>query len=245
MLFSYILVGVTVLAIVVFFWFLFPFLERKREEKSLADYCKEHCYLVLTFDDGPCELVTSPLLDLLSRRNVKASFFALGNKITRSKGLVRRLITEGHDLGSHSQNHLNAWKAFPGPVLKDIRTGIMSVKSIGGNESLFRPPYGKMTLLTYLLAKKNGLETCWWTNDPKDSLVNPKGHSDVLTQIQIDRGGILLLHDNDEYPNTDHTQYVLELVKSVIDLAEQENLQILTYSELLSHYKLRLQKLTN
>lgn len=58
----------------------------------------------LTFDDGPSEN-TSEILDILKERNIKATFFVIGQEDDESKDLYRRIVAEGHTLGMHSFSH--------------------------------------------------------------------------------------------------------------------------------------------
>ncbi|HUR06750.1 MAG TPA: polysaccharide deacetylase family protein, partial [Nonomuraea sp.] len=55
--------------------------------------------VALTFDDGPGPY-TGKLLDLLRARNVRATFFVLGELVAADRGghLVRRIVAEGHEL---------------------------------------------------------------------------------------------------------------------------------------------------
>jgi len=54
---------------------------------------KKHCYL--TFEDGP-STVTTQILDVLRRYNIKATFFMTSSLIKKSPDLARRVHEEGH-----------------------------------------------------------------------------------------------------------------------------------------------------
>ena len=58
----------------------------------------------LTFDDGPSEN-TAKILDILKEKNVKATFFVIGQEDEESKELYQRIVAEGHTLGMHSFSH--------------------------------------------------------------------------------------------------------------------------------------------
>lgn len=58
----------------------------------------------LTFDDGPSES-TARILDILKEKNVKATFFVIGQEDAESKELYQRIVAEGHTLGMHSFSH--------------------------------------------------------------------------------------------------------------------------------------------
>lgn len=57
----------------------------------------------LTFDDGPSEN-TGEILDILSKNNVKASFFVVA-KEEEYYDYYRRIVKEGHTLALHSYSH--------------------------------------------------------------------------------------------------------------------------------------------
>lgn len=58
----------------------------------------------LTFDDGPSEN-TAKILDILKEKDVKATFFVIGNEEESAKELYQRIVAEGHTLGMHSYSH--------------------------------------------------------------------------------------------------------------------------------------------
>src|SRR5688572_27569417 len=61
--------------------------------------------IYLTFDDGPDPEVTPLLLDLLKKKNAKATFFLVGTKIEAHPELVSQIIANGHGIGNHSYDH--------------------------------------------------------------------------------------------------------------------------------------------
>ncbi len=54
---------------------------------------KKHCYL--TFEDGPSTLTTQ-VLDVLRRYNIKATFFMTGELVQKNPDIARRVYEEGH-----------------------------------------------------------------------------------------------------------------------------------------------------
>ena len=58
----------------------------------------------LTFDDGPSK-ETGKILDILQKRQVKATFFSIGREDTFSQKMYQRIVNEGHTLGMHSYSH--------------------------------------------------------------------------------------------------------------------------------------------
>lgn len=60
----------------------------------------------LTFDDGPSYNITDKVLDVLKEKEVKATFFIIGNKIKGREKILKRIYDEGHCIGLHSYTHV-------------------------------------------------------------------------------------------------------------------------------------------
>ena len=61
--------------------------------------------IALTFDDGPHALHTAEILDILAEYGVHATFFVIGENADRYPELLEREISEGHEVGNHTQSH--------------------------------------------------------------------------------------------------------------------------------------------
>ena len=97
----------------------------------------------LTFDDGPHEIYTPQILDILEEHNAKATFFLMGEKLKTNKELVFRLRDSGHSIGIHGYRH----DSMLLKSRKIIREQIERTKDelellIEKPVQLFRPPYG-------------------------------------------------------------------------------------------------------
>ena len=58
--------------------------------------------VAITFDDGPHPVYTKRLLDGLQSRGIRATFFVVGENISGSEELIRRMADEGHVIGNHT-----------------------------------------------------------------------------------------------------------------------------------------------
>lgn len=216
-------------------WFALPFALRKRGEARLDRQCRAGRSIVLSYDDGPGPGVTPRLLDLLAEYGVTASFHLLGRNARATPALVSRLVAEGHDVGSHTQDHANAWKAPPWCFARDLAAGITTVEAMGGKGRRFRPPYGKMTLAGLIQGAVLGLDYHWWTIDSRDSY-DRRPAEEVLDELRRRGGGVVLMHDFDSYDRAPkdppHPDYVLDLTRRLLDLARDEGYRILPLSDL-------------
>ena len=63
--------------------------------------------IALTFDDGPDPRWTPRILDILKQEKVPATFFIVGENALTERGLLERMLREGHEIGSHTYTHPN------------------------------------------------------------------------------------------------------------------------------------------
>lgn len=182
----------------------------------------------LTFDDGPGNRLTPEILDILHKHNIRATFFLLGSNITGREMIVQRILQEGHCIASHSFSHLHAWKQWPWKVLADIRKGYQSIETClhhQTNRYPFRPPFGKMNLLSYLYIKILNYSIYYWSIDSQDTwTVGSRNPEYAAGQIFKRGGGIVLFHDFDRTTSSNDS-FVLQSLNGVIQTAQRMNLR--------------------
>jgi len=96
--------------------------------------------VVLTFDDGPLPPYSNRILDVLAEHCVKVNYFIVGRMARGYPDLVRRMLAEGHTIGTHSENHLLGFDRAPLDIVKsEIEQGIVSVGKALGNRDAVAP----------------------------------------------------------------------------------------------------------
>ncbi|MEA5014098.1 MAG: polysaccharide deacetylase family protein [Candidatus Limiplasma sp.] len=60
----------------------------------------------LTFDDWGTDVHVTKLLNVLHKHNVKATFFVRSQNVVSNPALLRAIALEGHEIASHTHNHL-------------------------------------------------------------------------------------------------------------------------------------------
>ncbi|HSP39476.1 MAG TPA: polysaccharide deacetylase family protein [Frankiaceae bacterium] len=157
-------------------------------------------HVALTFDDGPDEASTPLFLDLLARLDVRATFFLLGEMVTRFPDLPRRMAAEGHELAVHSWDHRSHLLRAPGRHTIDQleRTADLIESVADVRPTRFRPPYGMLTGGGVLAAQRVGLRPLLWTSWGKDwsETATPESVLQCVSRGRLD-GGTVLLHDSD------------------------------------------------
>jgi peptidoglycan/xylan/chitin deacetylase (PgdA/CDA1 family) len=218
--------------VLVTIWIVFPYVAKKIQIGRLRQDCKAERLIALTYDDGPNAQVTAALLDILSSRNAVATFFLLGHKLDALQEIVARIVRDGHEIGSHSYAHFHAWQRDPVSVFFDIQKGLRAVRAVAACR-LFRAPYGKLTLGSMIQVSIQGCRQSWWTIDSTDTWENPKSVEEILAKVRAQGGGVVLMHDLDRTARPTHEQFVLDLTRGLLDIAEREGFRICRLGEVL------------
>jgi peptidoglycan-N-acetylglucosamine deacetylase len=112
--------------------------------------------LYLTFDDGPVPEVTPEVLQILKQFNAKATFFCVGENVSKHPDLFAQLQAEGHAVGNHTYTHMQAWKTPAGKYLRNVEECRKLFDS-----RLFRPPHGQLTPWLIHQLRKDYLIVMW------------------------------------------------------------------------------------
>lgn len=117
--------------------------------QGLADAVQLYFYpkvMYLTFDDGPVKGNTEAVLDILKEKNIKATFFVVGENVERNPELAKRIVEEGHTIGIHCYHHAyDEIYASVDSYLEDFERAKQIVCEVTGVEAkLFRFPGGSI-----------------------------------------------------------------------------------------------------
>lgn len=154
-------------------------------------------YVAITFDDGPHATNTPRLLDMLKQRNIKATFFVVGQCVAEYPDIAKRIVDEGHEIASHSWSHPQLTKLGEGGVTDQLqRTHDVIKQTTGVTTTLLRPPYGAFTQNQIAWAnKKWDYKTILWDVDPLDwKIRNAEAVKSKILAGTV-KGSIILAHD--------------------------------------------------
>lgn len=153
--------------------------------------------IYLTFDDGPIPEVTPWVLDCLKEYQAKATFFCIGNNIEKHPELFSRIIEEGHSVGNHTQNHLNAWKTKTELYLTNIQYAQETFYQHKSFTKLFRPPYGRLKRKQEEVLLAKGFDIIMWSVLSKDynQKVTPEQCLKNIVENLVS-GDIVVMHDS-------------------------------------------------
>lgn len=159
---------------------------------------KDKSSILLSFDDGPDELNTIKILNLLDKYQAKAVFFLIGVHIEKYPILVKEIQSRGHIIGNHSYSHYNKFPIFSvNKMLGEIEeTNDLIERAIGEKPQYFRPPFGVTNPRINRLLKRSGMKSVAWSYRSFDGGNRPKTKIIQDIKRKIKGGEILLFHDN-------------------------------------------------
>ncbi len=186
--------------------------------------CKHLKCVALTFDDGPGEY-TGIVLDNLAEHHASATFFLVGQMITKeTEGYVRRMVSEGHELGNHSWDHPDLTTLSPGALRHQlVRTQEIVERVSGVRMRVMRPPYGATDKRVTAETRRIGLAQILWSVDTFDW----RDHKPALVAERSGRarpGGIVLMHDIHKT--------TVEALPRLLDRLDRKGYTYVTVSEL-------------
>ncbi len=160
--------------------------------------------IALTFDDGPHPVTTREVLAILARYDARATFFLLGHKVEMHPDVVKEIRDAGHELGIHGFDHDHLFSLRSSRYARSqIERAQRAIElACGVKPTLFRPPIGFASHLTFRGAERARVELVAWTVRSLDGIASAR--ADAIASRVIARltdGAIVLMHDSSERDN--------------------------------------------
>ncbi len=197
--------------------------EEGAESRSGVEPGEETKKIALTFDDGPHPRYTEELLDGLAERDVKATFFLLGQNIEGREEIIERMAREGHLIGNHTYYHVDITRLSQREACREILDTSEKITAITGQPvEYIRPPFGnwdkELECEVMMLPIFWSVDTLDWTTKNEDQIVQK-----VVTKIE--ENDIILMHDS--YDST------VKAALRIVDLLQAEGYEFVTADELI------------
>ena len=170
--------------------------------------------VLFSFDDGPGPN-TKSLLDLSLEYGIKFAFFILPERAQKYPEIVRRIVKDGHILGSHFSRHRHHIMDTKTTFLNSLNESVEKIESISQNTIQYsRVPYGRLLPWQDRWINQVGYTHVFWSLDSKDYKLETRENiiSRVRNNFQSD--DIVLLHDG-EASHPEIVQIVEECLKSL------------------------------
>jgi peptidoglycan/xylan/chitin deacetylase (PgdA/CDA1 family) len=197
--------------------------------------CEDDAKLIaITFDDGPSPEYTPRLLDALKERDVRATFFVVGECVKGNEALLKRMQDEGHVIGNHTLNHKDLALEDANGVRAQLNGCADLVESATGiRPCIARMPGGKIDDEVRTVLAELGMPAIGWSVDTRDwesrdvdAILKETFRSG---QYGARDGAIILMHDR--YATT------VDAAILIVDRLLEEGYTFVTVPELLAARK--------
>ena len=164
-----------------------PIYSVSREDKKIA----------ISFDCAWGVDYTDKLLDIMQKNDVRCTFFAVQFWVEKYPDYAQKIVSAGHELGTHSRTHSYMSKLTKAEIADELKTSMDAIeKATGQKTDLFRAPYGDYNDLLIQTAKETGLFTVQWDVDSLD-WKNLSANEIAMRIINgAKNGSIILCHNN-------------------------------------------------
>ncbi|SDF13563.1 polysaccharide deacetylase family protein [Sporomusa acidovorans] len=189
--------------------------------------------VALTLDDGPNSRVTPEILAVLKEKQVRATFFVLGENVEHYPKILAQEVADGHEIGIHTYSHPSLPKLSPNKITEEFAKAESAITPIAPKPTLFRPPGGLYNSRVIETAHERGYTVILWSVDPRDWSCPPSAAVIDKVMKEVTPGSIILLHDG---------QYPLPTPKAlaaIIDGLRARGYDFVTVSELLQYNEVR------
>ena len=211
--------------------------------------------VAFSFDDGPKPESSIPLIDMLEKLQIRATFFVVGHEAQAHIDLIKRLHEQGHEIANHTYNHRRLPALSDAEILSELKETNAVIRSVTRESPrLFRPPGGQFNARVIQLAASLGLTVVLWDVNAgdyvlvdahrfpvKDENRREGGASfsqSVIATIttQAKPGSIILMHNGGA---------VIELLPTIVTKLRNRGFEIVTVGELLRKGKPRPHSIWN
>jgi peptidoglycan-N-acetylglucosamine deacetylase len=172
--------------------------------------------VALTFDDGPAPRMTRRMMQVLTRRDVPATFFLVGQRIPGHGRLLRRMHRLGFRAANHTYRHQNLTRLSNHRVRATLRHVNRAIHRTGlPRPRLMRPPYGAIDPRVRRIVHDMGMTPVLWNVDSRDWDGRPARRivARVLGHLHPGRNTVLL---HDGVANSNQTLAALpRLIRSI------------------------------
>ncbi len=187
--------------------------KKKEEERILLEKENSTKIAYLTFDDGPSQMVTKEIIEVLDNYGIKATFFVLGKMAEINPETLKLVYSSGHSIGNHGYSHNYKYIYINiDNFLLDIEKSNKTLKGILGEDfqtGLLRLPggsFGKSKNKYVNIAEEKGYRTYDWNALNGDAEVPKKNKNQLVQRLKDTARGrkkiVILMHDTDAKKNT-------------------------------------------
>ncbi len=198
------------------------------EPRDIPIYCvdRDDKKVAISFDAAWGNEQTETLLEILEEKKVTATFFLVGDWVSKYPESVKAIGDKGHDVENHSNTHPYMTKLSLDEMASEIKNCNQKIEELTGKcPTLFRPPYGDYDNNVVKTVKEQGMFCIQWDIDSLDwKDPTPQQMVDRITS-KLTSGSIILMHNGAK--NTP------EALPQIIDAVRAAGYEFVPISEIL------------
>ena len=155
---------------------------------------------------------TDKLLDIMAKNDVRCTFFAVQFWVEKYPEYVEKIVSAGHEMGTHSRTHSYMSKLSKADIQDELNTSSLAIERLTGQKvTLFRPPYGDYNNTLIDTCNEMGIYPIQWDVDSLD-WKNLSGTEIAMRVINGVKSGSIILGHNNGF----HTAEALPLIFSTL-----------------------------
>lgn len=180
--------------------------------------------VALTFDDGPKAEFGNRIMDALEAVNGRATFFMIGNLVSKYPDEVKRMVADGHEVANHSYDHdAKLSKKDPEYIRNEFEHANAAIREISGvTPTLVRLPGGN---ISDTVRSAVTMPMIHWALDTRDWKTRDTASIVNVVSSGIKDGDIVLMHEI--YDST------ATAVEQLAPYLTEQGFQLVTVSELI------------
>ncbi|MDD6160003.1 MAG: polysaccharide deacetylase family protein [Oscillospiraceae bacterium] len=197
-------------------------------DRQLPIYCvqRDQKVVSISFDAAWGNEDTQQLIDIMAKYGVKATFFVVGDWVTKYPESVKALHEAGHEIMSHSDNHAHFNSLSTQEIVDDLNRCGDKIEAVTGvRPTLFRCPYGEYDDHVILAVRSLGIEPIQWDVDSLDW--KDLSASEITRRVtsKVQPGSIVLFHNA--------AKHTPEALPGIIEALLQEGYTFVPISQLI------------
>ncbi len=166
------------------------------------------------------------ILDVLSKNQVKATFFIVGDWASKFPDAVKKISDSGNEVANHSESHAHVNNLnYEKNVEQIIKCSDRINKITGKPTTLYRGPYGEYNNTVIKAAEDNKHTMIQWNIDSLDYKGLTGEQMWERIEPKLAKGSIILMHNG-----TENTALSLDII---INNIKEKGYDLVTVSELI------------
>ncbi|MBQ3145030.1 MAG: polysaccharide deacetylase family protein [Clostridia bacterium] len=166
------------------------------------------------------------ILETLSKNEVKATFFMVGDWVSKFQDAVKKIYESGNEIANHSESHAHVNNLGYEENVEQIIECSDRIQVITGKPTtLYRGPYGEYNDTVIKAAQNSNHIMIQWNIDSLDYKGITGEQMWERIEPKLDKGSIILMHNG-----TENTALSLDMI---INNIKQKGYNLVTVSELI------------